>query len=257
MNLTQDELDALNNSTTDGLFEENKEEEEVEEVEPVKVEEEVSASTEEDAVADKARVPYSRFETVNEEKIRAQERVKYLEEQISTSKTPEVSQETELPNEWVELYGDSDAAKRAYGLQMKINEDLQEKATQRAIERIDSRGQEEKKALESNLESIESSLSDFSESLGRKLSETEENAILDIQDEFTQKDSEGNYIAPLLSPEKAFEVYTLRQDKTVSSKKQAKNRVLSVTGASSESDISSSSADYNAQNWGSWRNDIE
>ena len=66
MNLTQEELDALNSSSAEGLFDENKEEDEAEEVEEVaKVEEQVSASTDEDAVADKARVPYSRFETVN------------------------------------------------------------------------------------------------------------------------------------------------------------------------------------------------
>jgi hypothetical protein len=255
MDYTQEEQDALNQPA----FPIEESEEETPEVEPevkVAVEEKVSSSPDEDDVADKARVPYSRFETVNEAKIRAEERIKYLEEQIS-SKTPDVQEDAELPNEWVELYGDNDAAKRAYALQMKINDELQEKATQRAIERIDSRNQEANEALKSNLESIDSELETFSDTLGRKLTDTEENAILDIQDEFTQKDAKGNYLSQLLSPEKAFEIHTLRQAGAVSTKKQAKNRVLSATGASSEGDVSNSSgADYNAQQWGSWRDDL-
>jgi hypothetical protein len=255
MNIPQSELDKLNDST-DGIFDEHVEEEPEEEEVIEKVEEEVSASTDKDAVADEARVPYSRFETVNERAIRAEERLKLLEEQVQ-SKTTESKVEGEIPEEWVELYGDSDAAKRAYQVQLKINEDLQERATQNAIDRIDSRGKEEREALDRNLESIDSSMKEFSDSLGRKLNDTEENAILDIQDEFTQKDENGNYLTPLLSPEKAFEIHTLRQDKAVSSKKQAKNRVLSVTGASSEGDVSNSSGkDYNASDWGAWRDKL-
>ena len=257
MNIPQEELDKLNDVSPSEIFPSDEEEEIVEPViEPVK-KEEVSVSPEEDTVADKARIPYSRFETVNEEKIRAQERVKYLEEQLASKTTPDIKAEVDMPEEWIELYGDSDAAKRAYQLQMSVNQRFQEEATQKAIDRIESQKVEREEALQENLKSIDDELNNFSNTLGRKLTETEESAILDIQDEFTQKDKDGNYLVPLLSPEKAFEIHTLRQEKQVSQKRQAKNRVLSATGADSEGDVSTApGANYNPNNWGSWRDKI-
>lgn len=257
MNIPQAEIDKLNDISSEEVFDEHAEvEEEVIEDEPVKrVEEKVSVSPEEDTVADKARIPYSRFEKVNERAIRAEERLRILEETRDTQSKTESN--VDVPPEWIELYGDSDAAKRAYTLQVKLNNDLQQKASEKALEAIDSRNRQQEKAIEENLETIEIDIENFAKTLGRKLTETEENAILDIQDEFTQKDADGNYLSQLLSPEKAFEIYSLRQEKAVSTKKQAKNRVLSVTGASSEGDISNSSdANYNPQAWGGWRDKI-
>ena len=259
MNIPQAELDKLNESGMEGIFDENAEvEEEPEADEHVEqVVEKVSASTEEDAVADKARIPYSRFESVNEDKIRAQERVKYLEEQLA-SKTPEAqTNDIDIPNEWVELYGDSDAAKRAYELYLSLNERNQEQAVERAVERIESKRNQEEESVKANIQALDEELNTFSDSLGRKLTETEEQAILDIQDEFTQKDAKGNYASDLLPPDKAFEIHTLRQSQTVSAKKQSKNRVLAATGASSEASTSDSSGKtYNSQAWGSWRDKL-
>ncbi len=259
MNIPQAELDKLNKSTTEGIFDENENNEDeavIEEQIKPQVEEPVSASTEEDAVADKARVPYSRFESVHERAIRAEERLKLLEEERASSKTSEVSTEIQLPEEWVELYGDSDAAKRAYGLQVKLNERLQEEATNKVLEQIKNKDKEEQEFISKNIEEIDNSLIELSNNLGRKLSETEESAILDIQDEFTPKDNDGKYIAPLLSPEKAFEIYSLRQEKAKVAKTQARNRVVSITSATSEGDISNSSADYRPNQWGSWRDKL-
>lgn len=260
MQIPQEEIDKLNASTMESMFDGNAEIEEEAPVdeEPVKkVEEKVSASTDEDAAADKARIPYSRFETVNEEKIRAQERVKYLEEQLA-SKTPEAqTEELDLPSEWVELYGNSDEAKRAYGLQMSLNERMQEQAAQKAVEMIEGRKTDQEKIVQENLQVIEQELTSFSDTLGRKLTEGEENAILNIQDEFTPKDEDGRYLSKLLSPDKAFEIHTLRQAQTVAKTKQSKNRVLAVTGANSEADSSNASGkDYNSQAWGSWRDKL-
>jgi hypothetical protein len=254
MDIPQSEIDKLNESSADGIFGEHDEEEEVKEAEPVVSKEEVSSSPEKDDVADKARVPYSRFETVNERAIRAEERLRLLEEQ--QAQTEEVKVETDIPKEWTELYGDNEEAKRAYGIQLKLNEQMLEQATEKTYERIQGREKEESERVESNLEQIESSLEDFQESLGRKLTEQEESALLDVQDEFTPKGEDGKYVAPLISPDKAFEILTLRQQGAKNSKYQAKNRVVSLTGASSDGDISNPSANYNPNTWGSWRDKL-
>jgi hypothetical protein len=254
MDIPQSEIDKLNESSTDGIFGEHEEEEEVKEAEPVvESKEKVSESPDEDSVGDKPRVPYSRFETVNERAIRAEERLKVLEEQAQTE---EVKVETDIPKEWIELYGDNDEAKRAYGIQLKLNEQMLEQATEKTYERIQGREKEEQERVESNLEQIEDSLETFQESLGRKLTEQEESALLDVQDEFTPKGEDGKYVAPLISPDKAFEILTLRQNGAKVSKLNAKNRVVNLTGASSDGDISSPSANYNPQAWGSWRDKL-
>ena len=253
MNIPQEELDKLNDVSVNDIFSEN-EEEQPEVVEEKK--EEVSVSPEEDTVADKARIPYSRFETVNEAKIRAEEKVKYLEEQLA-SKRVDTQSDVEIPEEWTELYGDNDVSKRAYQLQLNLNQKFQEEVTQRAFERIENQRTEQEESTKENLKVIDENLAGLSEELGRKLTETEESSILDIQDEFTQKDEQGNYLVPLLPADKAFEILTLRNEKVSFQKKQAKNRVLSATGASTEGDTSTPvGANFNPNSWGSWRDKV-
>ncbi len=260
MNIPQEEIDNLNNQPvfSDNFGEEPEEEEIEEQQEEVEVEEKVSESTNEnDSVADDARIPYSRFEKVNERAIRAEERLAMLEEKLNQGETSNFTNEVELPEPWVKLYGDSDASKEAYQLQLQREIELQEKLEQQIFTRMEQRQSEEESRIESNIAQIDEQIEQFENTIGRKLTATEENAILDIQDEFTQKDEKGNYTTPLLSPDKAFEIYTLRQDKAVQAKKQAKNRVLTLTGANNESEPESTSqADFNPNNWGNWRNKL-
>jgi len=259
MNIPQEELDKLKDAEGNFFDEDASIEEEATEAEVVeKSEEQVSASTE-DAVKEVGRIPYSRFESVNEAKIKAEARAELLEQQLAEARNGSKAVESEdvaLPDEWVELYGDSDAAKRAYSLQLGLNERLLETAESKVFERLQNREKEEQEMVSKNLEAIEDSLAQFQEKLGRDLTETEESAILDIQDEFTAKDANGKYISELLSPEKAFEVYTLRNTAATAKKVQAKRGVVSLTGASSEGEVSASSANYNPSAWGSWRDKV-
>jgi len=264
MNIPQAELDKLIGQSFTGSETDEREsvEDDNEEVKPQeneiinKSKEQVSSSPEEDDVADKARVPYSRFESVRERAIRAEERLKLYEEQQAQSKTVESDVNIDLPNEWVELYGDSDVAKKAYQLQVRLNERIQEEATNKAIERLSNREKEEKEQLNKNIELIDNSLSEFKEKIGKNFTEAEESAILDVQDEFTSKDDDGNYISSLFPLDKAYEIYTLRQQSAKIAKTQAKQRVVSITGASSEGEISNPSANYNPNAWGSWRDKV-
>ena len=202
MAIPQEELDKL-----DGISGEDSFEQTDEPMIPDAVEKKVSPSPDEDDVADKARIPYSRFEKVHERAIRAEERLKLLEEQKAVE--PEQT-DPEPDAEWIELYGDSDAAKRAYAAQVRYMDKIREQAEQSILENIDKRQSVKEKELEQNIEYIDEQLGKLQESLGRELSEAEENSILDIQDEFTPKDDKGNYIAPLLDPEKAFEIHNLK-----------------------------------------------
>ncbi len=238
MNIPQEELDKLNESDTSGLFEEHAEVEEEapeEEVFEPQVEEKVSESPDEDSVGDKPRVPYSRFESVNERAIRAEERAKILEEQLNArNQSADYDEDISVPEEWTELYGDSDAAQKAYALQVKLNERNISDTTAKILENIETtqakKAQEEKESLDY----IENNIKGLEESIGRKLSESEESKVLDIQDEFTPKDEHGNYIAPLIPADKAFEIYTLRQSTAKAEKSTIRRKVVAATSSNSE-----------------------
>lgn len=230
------------------FIEENEEEESQEEV---KVEEKVSPSPEKEAVVEETkkpevgRIPYSRFETVNEAKIKAETELEILRQQLAEK--AETNQTQDIPQEWIDLYGDSEQSKKAWEIQKNLVKNWQEEATQKAIEKIELSKKEQEEIVEKNLEEIDNSLEEFQSTLGRKLTEEEENAILDIQDEWTPKDEKGNYIAPLISPEKAWEVYTLRNKTATATKSQARRRVVSITSQGSES------SDNSSNDWEQWR----
>lgn len=234
MSIPQEKLNELINAPTEGLFDEHAEEEETveEEVVEQKVEEKVSVSPEEDtAEQKKARIPYSRFEKVNERAVAAETRLAMLEEQLAANSTKNETADV-TPEEWIKMYGDNDDAREAWKLNQQLNERIKEEMKAQVLAEIDNRQKEAESEVERNLEYIEDNLAQFQDKLGRDLTEAEESAILDIQDEFTPKDDKGNYIAPLLSAEKAFEVYTLRQAGAKAEKSQARRRVVSVTGSS-------------------------
>lgn len=261
MNIPQEELDKLNESDTSGLFEEHVEVEdetpEEEVIEP-KVEEKVSESPDEDSVGDKPRVPYSRFETVQERAIRAEERLAILEEQEKArNENTESYDSISVPDEWKELYGDSDEARKAYSIQLRLNEKNAEETTKKVLESIKQEQIEQEQVAKQNLDYIESNIARLEESLGKKLTEAEESSILDIQDEFTPKDSDGNYVAPLLDAEKAYEIYTLRGSTAKAEKIQIRRKVVSITSSNSEGESSNKAFEnYRPGEGGLWRDKL-
>lgn len=250
MDIKQEELDKLNNEPAFG--EDEKEEEQVEEeVVEEKVEEKVPASTEEEGAVEVGRIPYSRFEKVNEAKIIAETRLAQLEEQIKNgSKTD--STDITPDEDWIALWGDSEESKKAYLIDQRRSERMRIDATEKILEDIEAKQSKKQEEFQENLNYIEDNIAKFEESIKRKLTDAEESALLDIQDEFTPKDEKGNYIAPLLSPEKAFEIYNLRNVGAKTDKVLARRKVVSITGSGSGDDNSSSSS-YDANEWGSWR----
>jgi len=61
-----------------------------------------------------------------------------------------------------------------------------------------------------NVAEIDKNLDALAKHIGRTLTDEEQEAVLDIVDEFMPKNEDGNYFWPLISFEKAWEVYELR-----------------------------------------------
>lgn len=203
---------------------------------------------------DEQKVPYSRFKRKIDEISEMSEKINFLERSLSEmqqSRTESTDPEDiDLPKEWVKLYGDSDLAKEAYLVQLRREEQIQERAVQEAIERISKQQQEEVVQVEENEEIIDDNLEALQEAIGKKLTARQEEEILSIVDEFSPDGSDGKYVA-LFPFDKAYEVYTLRNSQKGMGTRRARESVADLTNTTSQEEGESGST-YR-RGWDSWR----
>lgn len=219
-------------------------------------ESEESSSSQKDVV-EESRVPYSRFKTVNDEKETAMERAIRAETELEVMRRQSsVTSNGELPDYWVELYGDSDISKRAWGAEQKRLAVIEEGAAKRAVEGLQKQQREQAKQEEQAVANMENAFDDYAGKNKRNFSDTETSAILDIMDELSPKDEYGNYeVDPVRYLERAVEIHDLRQVKSTSARNVAKRRAASLTGASSDGEPSNEKVGhFQPGSWDSWRN---
>lgn len=211
---------------------------------------EVSSSSEEEGT-----VPYRRFKKFHDaakdaereaefwrnRAMEVEERRSYQEPQRPQYQTPNFAPTTyqgDLPPYWVQLYGDSDAARQAYSVELQREQYITHQAFERAEEAYEQRQVQREQAVTANRQSIDSGLEEAADILGRDLTPNEELALLEIQDEFSPKDRAGNIMA-LLPAEKAVEIYQMQQTKVQQSPRRAvRQAVAAVSGSSSGGDTS-------------------
>lgn len=204
---------------------------------------------------DPPRVPFSRFETVNEERIALKERVRLFEEaqererlEKAAAKGPEG-----LPEYWVKLYGDSDASKEAYALRQQELADMRETLHADVRKGIQKEQAEAEQRTEETVEDWSTKIDDFAAQSKRKFSDADTDAILDVMDELTPKDAEGNYIVePIDYLGRAVELYDLRTEKALASKKTAKQTATKLVSAKSEGTLVTPTKEWN----GDWRSKL-
>jgi len=205
------------------------------------------------------KVPYSRFEKKVKEINEYQSTIKRLEEEINSIKSQNSSRntqesETELPNEWKELYGDGEAAKKAYQVQLKYLSNLEEKAAQSAYERMIKEQQAVAQKQEENEQFVDNSLQELSENLGIKMTPKLEEELLNIVDKYSPTGDDGKYIAPI-SFDKAYEIYKLQNSVKVQKVQSARESVANLTRESSLGETSDRNTAYKPS-WDSWRDGL-
>ena len=220
--------------------------------------EEQTQSSSEDKQEDveEQKVPYSRFKKVIEEREEVSSKVSMLEERLAQleSARSETKEEVDVPEEWTKLYGNSDIAKEAWTIQSRREEQLQEAAVERAIERIQESQKHESEALVENESIIDDNLAKLEEQVGRKLSPKIEEAILSVVDEFSPVGSDGKYIS-LFPFEKAYEIYELRQSKNGQATRNARASVASLSSDTSTGDAETSGTEFK-RGWDGWRAEL-
>lgn len=207
------------------------------------------------------KVPYSRFKKFHDEAKQAREeaeewrrRVEELESQRQPYREPEET--TDMPSYWRELYGDSEASQKAWQIQKRRDEEIFQAAYEAGLKGAEELEVKQQKALESNINVIDENFEMLAGALGRELTAKEQSAVLDIVDDFTPKDEKGRYVGPLISFEKAWEMYELKNSASSLNKKQSRDSVASLSAMSSQGgDVSSESKkDFTPGAWRSWKN---
>lgn len=186
---------------------------------------------------DPPRVPYSRFETVNERAIRAEEKLRFYEEERDREQLAKAASETPsgMPEYWVKLYGDSDASKQAYALRQQELQDERVNLRKAIREDMQKEQVESEQRTDNLVDDWSTQIDDYAAKNKRKFTDTETDALLDVMDELTPKDENGNYIVePIQYLAQAVELHDLRLEKAQFAKKQSKQQTTRLTAAKSE-----------------------
>jgi hypothetical protein len=202
------------------------------------------------------KVPYSRFKKKVDEVHEYSNRIKMLEESLEQLKTTRISQndsEAELPKEWVELHGDSAESRRFYEIQTQREALIEERAIEKAIERIERKQTEAVERLSQNEQIIDENLENLSETLGVQLTTKEEDEILGIVDELSPTGEDGKYLA-MISFEKAYEIYQMRNNLKTQKTQDSRKKVASLTNDNSNGNADDSTNTSIGNSWDSWRN---
>lgn len=228
-----------------------------EQVEKEEVAAKETAESDEEAEEPK-RVTYSRFKNVHNRATEAETRAERAEREAQEARQEAATWrakaeqikpndsvndgDTTLPSWWIELYGDSEPSQRAWKVQSKANAELQERlvreAQDKALEAIRNQQVEEQRRLAENTSTIDTNLEQLEAFVGRELTEKEQLSVLNIVDEFTPKDDEGNYLGSPIPFEKAWEIHELKNQALKAPKAQARDAVAAINGSSSQGDPS-------------------
>lgn len=227
----------------------------VQQEEEAKVEEQpVQEEPQQEEPEEPARVPYSRFKKYHD-------RARELEEEVAQLKAkrePETKEElSEVPSWWSQLYGDSEPAKQAWRIQEKANQQLIEEARTKALEAVELERIQESQRVSENEERIDSELESLNEYAGRTLTEKEQSELLDIVDEYTPKDKDGNYLGATIPFEKAWDIHEMQQQLAKKPQKQSRDKVAELTGSQTKGEPSAEVEErnkaFNPLDWGAWK----
>lgn len=227
----------------------------------------VTRKDEEEVSDEEQKVPYSRFKTIADQKREAEERAIEASERYERllAQRETVQQDVERPvdsvilESFIKLYGDNENTRKAAEIETQRIAYIEQRAEQKARETYEEVRTNEVKSLARNESVIDNNLQDLQDYVGRKLTEEEQVGILEVVDEYTPKDADGNYSGDLLPFDKAMEIYELKNQSKGQASKRARSTVTRLTSGSSDGEPSGAekvNKDYNPMDWNAYRRRI-
>lgn len=213
---------------------------------------------------EESKVPYSRFKKFHDAAQEAAQEAAYwkgvAEARENQPATTTTETTLEVPDYWKKMYGDESSenwalVQEAWKVQKQATDEMISQARKEAIEAVRNAQGEEEQAVAQNISVLDEQFDSLTDKLGRELTEKEHDNVLDIVDEYTPKDADGNYAGAIMPIEKAWEIYELKANAGKAPKVQARNQVASLTATQTQGEPSITEQDknFNPQDWGAWR----
>lgn len=206
---------------------------------------------------------HPRFKKIVDEKRKAEEEVERLRKENETllTKGTQPKEAEELPGWWIELYGNDDASKRAWGIQQKREEELISRAKEESVKAFKEeqrQKEEESKKWESHIDEELSTLeTDFGADFtsGSKEAEKARREFLEIVFDLSPKDDKGNILA--YAPfDKAYEYYQIKNGKQEKKEDPSIQKRKDIASLSMNKGGGPAPKEENLPRpggWGSWR----
>lgn len=182
------------------------------------------------------KVPKSRFLTMHQRAVEAEKALRQFEAERKES--PElviqVDEDDELKKFYTTTFGDTEMAEKLYQNELKRLATIEERASERAYERLSKREQENLQLIDQRVASMDSAFEELGIVEGKDFTDDEQTAMLDIVEKYSPKDRNGKipeeYLLPL---DKAYEIYQLQVEQAKPNRSQ-RNAVAALSGAKSE-----------------------
>lgn len=221
---------------------------------PVEPESEVASEQPEED-----RVPKSRFLTMHQRAIEAEKALRQFEAERENALEPArpVADDADLKKFYVETFGDTPLSEKLYQAELARLSAIEERATERAFERLTEREQIEAQTIDSRVESMDLAFEELSVTTGKDLTDDEQVAILDIVEKYSPKDRNGKipeeYLLPL---DQAYEIYQLQAETSKPSRKERNSVAALASTRSQGTPDTSSDANWRPGQRGRWENKL-
>lgn len=221
---------------------------------------EAEAVNEPDPV-DEEKVPKSRFLTMHQRAIEAEKALRQFEAERANAPEPVLSltDDADLRNFYIETFGETEAAEKLYQNELARLNSIEEKAAERAFQRFSKMGEEQEKVINERVKSFDRAFEELGVVEGKEFTDNEQVAMLNIVEEYSPKDAQGQLIGEFLLPlDRAYEIYKLKSTPIVEAKRTERNKVASLQGGGSEGSPSNSTdADWQPGQDRRWWNKVK
>jgi hypothetical protein len=212
-------------------------------------------------VVEEQKVPYSRLKTVVERARVAEQKAQEAERRYQELESKRDVRRSDEPYEKAisdrikKLYGDNDTSKEIIEIELARQREIEDMAERKAIEALDRRETSSRSEIESNERVLEEKLEDFSLTLGRDLTKTEEDELLAIADQYSPTGEDGKYLSGEPLPlDRAWEIYEMKLASKGQSSKRSRSEATALTSSKTEGEADTKEGDSEGWFPGRWRN---
>ncbi len=203
-----------------------------------------------DKVADDEKKADRKF---RKEFFQEKQRREVLEQRLADLEKPvkESVKSSEPPRWWKDLYGENEASKKGFEVWSEQEEARQQEVIDKALKTIQARETQESVAVKKEEENIDVEFDSFEEDSGLNLTAKDKVELLNIVDEFTPKDDDGNYLGATIPLDKAYEILEMKRS-IPSAQTQQRKQLAGITGGG-RSGQQKSTNQFRPGDWGGWR----